>query len=103
MNHPLPTKGTLESVTLGFDFSDEAESVTILSLTCQVDASSTGDPNPSAVLVGDPQIDSSNPANVLQAVDGGVDGTTYLILCTVQTDTGSKLTCWRLLPVSSLP
>ncbi|HEY9027163.1 MAG TPA: hypothetical protein VIP05_22915 [Burkholderiaceae bacterium] len=98
----LPIKGTGESVVIGFNFSKEAASVGApMSVAVTVEASLPGDPNPSAILVGDPQVDSENPARVLQRVAGGADATRYRLQCTALADTGDTLTCPVILPVQA--
>ena len=103
----LPTKGTLESVVLGFQFQAEATSITIISVTCDVYlppiTGPSTDPDPSAVLDGDPQIDVSSATNVLQRVVGGVNGVSYVIKCTVLTNSGDTLTLGAVLPVTLNP
>lgn len=100
MTQILPTKGTLESVVLGFDFSSEATTVSNPTMDVTLEVSATGDPNPSAILVGSPQVDGSNAARVVQRVAAGLNGTSYRIQCTVQTDAGDTLTLQAILPVS---
>ena len=99
----LPTKGTLESVVLGFDFSAETLSLTIVSVTCELRPDGADDPDPTAVLDGPPQVDIGNPANVLQRVIGGVNAASYTIQCTVTTPDGDTLTLGVILPVSEFP
>ncbi|HEX7687327.1 MAG TPA: hypothetical protein VF453_06460 [Burkholderiaceae bacterium] len=100
MTTKFPTKGTLESVVLAYDFSLAIGTATIAapSFTCEVE-SGAEDASPLSVLSGDPQIDSGNAARVLQRVVGGVDGTDYRIQCTVTTSAGDTLTLAAILPV----
>jgi hypothetical protein len=98
----LPTKGTHESVVIGFNFSREAASVGApLSIEVSVEAGLTGDPSPTDILVGDPVVDSDNPARVLQRVAGGVTATRYRLQCTALANTGDTLTCPVILPVAA--
>jgi hypothetical protein len=90
----LPEKGTLESVVLGFDFSLEATSVSTPQFI--VTAELGVDPSPGMILGGSPVADG---AVVLQRVDGGLDGVTYRVSCTVSTLEGDTLTLQALLPV----
>lgn len=101
MTQILPTKGTLESIVLGFDFSAEATSVSSPVMDVSVEVSANGDPNPSSILVGSPAIDSSNAARVLQRVAAGLTSTSYRLQCTVQTDAGDTLTLPAILPVAA--
>lgn len=98
----LPTKGTLESVVIGFNFSREAVSVSApLSIDVSVESGLVGDPSPIDILDGEPQLDPDNPARVLQRVQGGVDATRYRLQCTALANTGDTLTCPVILPVAA--
>lgn len=101
MTQILPTKGTLESIVLGFNFASEATTVSNPTMDVSVEVSPNGDMNPSAILTGSPTIDSANPARVLQRVSAGQTGTSYRIQCTVQTDAGDTLTLPAILPVAA--
>ncbi len=99
----MPVKGTLESVVLGFDFSDECSQVlTIVSVIATVESSIAGDPDPSAVLSGAALVDTTNMAQVNQRIVGGLDGTEYNIQCTVTTDRGDTLSMVFIVPVRQL-
>jgi hypothetical protein len=100
----LPIKGTLESVTLGFDFSDDFATVqTIVSIIVTGEsAAGTPDPNPAAILVGSASVDSVNAAQVNQRVEGGLDSTQYAVQCTATGDNGDTQTIVSLLPVRQL-
>lgn len=99
MTKRLPEKGTLESVVIGFDFSRDATSVSSPAITCAVDNADGADATPDAILVGDPTIDPTYKARVLQRVAAGVDLTDYRIECTVATPAGDTLTLPVILPV----
>jgi hypothetical protein len=100
MTTKFPTKGTLESVVLAYDFSLALGTATITgqTFTCEVE-SGAEDPVPADVLDGAPALDSGNAGRVLQRVAGGVDGTDYRIQCTVTTSAGDTLTLAAILPV----
>ncbi len=100
----LPVKGTLESVVLGFDFSDDFTSVdSIVSIVVTVEsAPGDPDPNPTAILSGVATVDSVNLAQVNQRVFGGLDGMQYAVECTAVGDTGDTLSIVSLLPVRQL-
>lgn len=98
MTQKFPNKGTLESVVLGFDFSREAASVASPTFTVTCEPGVASDDAPTAILVGAPQIDTSNPALVLQRVSAGLDMVDYRIQCTA-TAGADTLTIAAILPV----
>ena len=96
----LPSKDPTESVYITFAYASElgsGETVGSATVTCTV--LSGVDPNPSAVLVGAPSVQSPN---VVQEVTGGLDGNQYLLLCVAPLAGSARvLTRKGLLPVSS--
>lgn len=100
----MPIKGVLESVVLGFDFSDECTSVlTIVSVIVTVEsAAGTPDPNPMAIISGSALVDSVNVAQVNQRIIGGLDGNSYAVQCTVTTNFGDTLSYVSVVPVRQL-
>ena len=97
----LPVKGTDESVVLGFDFSDEAVSVSSATLTVTVEPGVAEDPTPASILTGAYQIDPTNAARVLQRVSAGVDQVDYYIKATAPGNGADILTRGAILPVRS--
>lgn len=65
--------------------------------------SMAGDETPSAVLSGAATVSGSNPAHVLQRVQGGVDLTDYALRCTALSAEGDVLVVAAVLPVRQLP
>jgi hypothetical protein len=98
----LPTKDPAESVVLGFDFSSEAASVSITSVTASVRSSAATTPA-ALTLSGSAQISGTNPAIVLQRVSGGDDTTDYRLRCVVTTSAGDTLVRAAILPVRQQP
>lgn len=81
----VDSKGPRETTVVGLNFVNllgPGETISGCSFYCEV-RSGQGDPNPSLMLVGSP--DLSSAPWVLQTVQGGVDGTTYLITAVVTT------------------
>ena len=98
MTQKFPTKGTLESVVLGFDFSREASAVEVPTFTVACEPGVATDDDPAAILSGAPTIDTANPALVLQRVRAGLDMVDYRIQCTA-TAGDDTLTIAAILPV----
>lgn len=102
----LPDKAPAESVVVSFDFSAEASAVSTPSVTCSVKwaaAVTTADPSPASVLQGAPQISGTNPAVVLQRVQGGLHRNDYLLSCVALDAAGNTLMVSAVLPVRESP
>ena len=98
MTQKFPTKGTLESVVLGFDFSRETAVVTAPTFAITCEPGVVVDDSPADILSGASVIDPDNPARVLQRVRAGTDGVDYRIQCTA-TAGDDTLTIAAILPV----
>lgn len=103
MTTRFPVKTPAESVVVTFDFSGETASVTGPSVEASVLWSMAGDETPAAVLSGAATVSGSNPAHVLQRVQGGVDLTDYALRCTALSAEGDVLVVPAVLPVRQLP
>ncbi len=95
-----PAKDPEEAFPVTFDFSaalDEGEAVSIAAVSCLLGSGS--DPAPTNVLAGNYSISGGS---VLQAVQGGVLGATYVLRCVATLGpSGRRLALAATLPVRS--
>lgn len=99
-------KDPAEEVTVLFDFSTVATSVTNPTVSAAVkwyEEGTTPDPNPSAILYGSPQVSVANPAHVLHKIVGGLPMHDYSLRCVAEADNGDLILVPMVLPVRSLP
>lgn len=81
-------KAPTERVLIAFDFGRNMASVTGTPSVTIARLSGAADDNPSAMLDGSPTISA---AKVLQWIEGGTDGTRYLIGCQAEDADGQVL------------
>jgi hypothetical protein len=93
----LPSKDPAEIITVEFDFTALAASVSAPIITI---AATYGreDANPSAMLSGSPTVTG---AEVRQRVTGGQAGTTYTLRCVADAADGSRYVLTATLPVAA--
>lgn len=95
-----PAKDPAEAFPVSFDFGDAligAESISAVEIA--VSTRSGTDATPAAILDGAAVQDG---AEVVQRIQGGVDGASYLVRCEATTSTGRVLVVAAVLPVRTL-
>jgi prolyl-tRNA editing enzyme YbaK/EbsC (Cys-tRNA(Pro) deacylase) len=95
----FPHKDPGESITVTFDFSAETSSVSVPTVVVVVELPAQVDLNPSALVLGSPQVNPANPAQVFQRITGGLDGNDYGLRMTATAANGDTLLCPARLPV----
>ncbi|WP_290889423.1 hypothetical protein [Arenimonas sp.] len=96
MSPQLPDKDSEESFVFAFDFLAELAGSTVVSAVVSVSCVQGTDAAPAAMLVGALAIDG---ADVLQLVQGGIDGNTYKLRCVATLANGQRRVRAALLPI----
>ncbi|MBP8169295.1 MAG: hypothetical protein KAX99_06475 [Azonexus sp.] len=93
----LPTKDPAEIITVEFDFTALAASVSAPTVTVAA-AYGKDDATASAMLSGSPSVTG---AEVRQRIIGGQSGTTYTLRCVADAPDGSRYVLTASLPVET--
>lgn len=92
-------KGTTEIVPLTWIFTDATANISTAVVTVSV--ANGVDSSPSALLLGSPTITNVSPVQVVQKVQGGLDGVLYKFLLTTTFADGTVNENVVYLPVSA--
>lgn len=93
----LPTKDPAEIITVEFDFTALAASVTGPTVSIAA-AYGQDDPSATAMISGSPSVTG---AEVRQRIIGGQHGTTYTLRCVADAPDGSRYVLTASLPVEN--